>query len=50
MKAEIVSYPVFVAFKHAPDVSILVVGTVCSEVLHTGDFLIVLFELPRLDQ
>ena len=50
MKAEIVSYSVFVAFKHASDVSVLVVGTGCREVLHTGDLLIVLLKLPRLDQ
>ena len=44
----IVSYPVFVTFKHTSDVSILVIRAGCSEVLNTGDHLIVLLELPRL--
>ena len=48
VQISIVSYPVFVTFKHTSDVSILVVGAGCSEVLNTGDLLIVLLELPRL--
>ena len=49
VEMKILSYPVFVAFKHASDVSILVVGAVRREVLHAGDHLIVLFELPGLN-
>ena len=49
VEMQILSYPVFVAFKHASYVSILIIGAVRREVLHAGDHLIVLFKLPRLN-